>query len=205
MDIIIVSHTEERGIGNEGKLPWEEVKAKIFDEDLAWVYNTTTRVSNKSSMNALLMGDVTYGSLPKGKRPLKERWSVVVSSDPAKFKDEHGTHKNLVCFDNINKARAFINGNKTIEHGFNFGGASMYRQLLEMGSVDVILSNKISGNFKCDTYFAEIPQNFYLVGEQTVSDEKTEITRMAHARKNLSKTELQTFDFGAAGFSNPVI
>ena len=65
---LIYAATEDRVIGNKGKLPWH------LPGDLKRFQQMTTN-------NVVVMGYSTYSSLPGKKRPLKNRTNIVLSRD----------------------------------------------------------------------------------------------------------------------------
>lgn len=87
---IIVAATRTGGIGNAGKLPWPRLSndAKLF-------HSLTTNIENKMktedivsstnlkspTLNALIMGRKTWESIPATHRPLKDRLSIVITSN----------------------------------------------------------------------------------------------------------------------------
>ena len=71
---IISAFCKNRGIGNAGKLPWN------IKKDMAYFKKTTSFVSNKKKMNAVICGRNTWNSIPSKFRPLPNRLNIVVST-----------------------------------------------------------------------------------------------------------------------------
>lgn len=74
---LIVAATEELGIGLLSNLPWR------IPKDMAFFKQATTYVpkefENRNVKNAVIMGRVTWESIPPKFRPLDNRYNIVVS------------------------------------------------------------------------------------------------------------------------------
>lgn len=74
---LIVAATEELGIGLLGNLPWR------IPKDMAFFKQATTYVpkvsQNSNVRNAVIMGRVTWESIPPKFRPLDNRTNIVIS------------------------------------------------------------------------------------------------------------------------------
>ncbi len=78
---LIVAATEELGIGLLSNLPWR------IPKDMAFFKHVTSHVpkalQHQSNMqNAVIMGRVTWESIPPKFRPLDNRFNIVVSRNP---------------------------------------------------------------------------------------------------------------------------
>lgn len=79
---LIVAATEEYGIGVQGTLPWR------IPKDMAFFKHVTTHIPTESSpdpdaRNAVIMGRVTWESIPPKFRPLPDRLNIIVSRNPS--------------------------------------------------------------------------------------------------------------------------
>lgn len=71
---LIVAATEELGIGVLNNLPWR------IPKDMAFFKHATTVIpKNAQGQNAVIMGRVTWESIPPKFRPLDNRFNIVVS------------------------------------------------------------------------------------------------------------------------------
>ena len=78
---LIVAATEELGIGILNNLPWR------IPKDMAFFKQATTVVpkalAHKPVQNAVIMGRVTWESIPPKFRPLDNRFNIVVTRNPS--------------------------------------------------------------------------------------------------------------------------
>jgi dihydrofolate reductase len=70
---LIVAATTNNGIGQAGKLPWR------LPQEMQYFARVTTGGPDGKSMNAVVMGRVTWESIPHRFRPLPGRMNFVVS------------------------------------------------------------------------------------------------------------------------------
>jgi dihydrofolate reductase len=142
-------------------MPW-----RIYEDMMTFV-NVTTCVSNPDSRNAVVMGRVTYTSIPSPHRPLEKRLNIIVSSD---FKTDH---TEIVCksFDEAVE-RAFAEG---CENVFIIGGENMYREAIaKQTSGGRIYATEIYGyQNKCERFFPEFNKEEYTIVEQSEMKETT--------------------------------
>lgn len=78
---LVVAATEELGIGVLNNLPWR------IPKDMAFFKQVTTAIpkelENQPVQNAVIMGRVTWESIPTKFRPLDNRFNIVVSRNPS--------------------------------------------------------------------------------------------------------------------------
>jgi dihydrofolate reductase len=71
-----------RGIGINNDLPWPSIPA-----DLAWLQRITTKLPTYAhpshNMNAVLLGRVTWQSVPVQEKHLPHRHNIVISRRPS--------------------------------------------------------------------------------------------------------------------------
>lgn len=79
---LVVAATEELGIGLKANLPWR------LPKDMAFFKEVTTRVpraftlpagASEPAQNAVIMGRITWESIPTKFRPLDKRTNIVIS------------------------------------------------------------------------------------------------------------------------------
>ena len=137
---IIVAFCKNRGIGVKNTLPWN------LPNDLKRFQALTTNQS-------VIMGRKACDSLPV--KPLSRRENIVVSN----------TMKKHMIFSRCTVERSLKDA---IEHskkgGYKqiwiIGGSSLYEEALAENYVNNIFATEIEGNYMCDVFFPEIPDNF---------------------------------------------
>jgi dihydrofolate reductase len=136
---IIVSMTEDRVIGRDGKLPWH------IPEDLKHFQEMTTG-------NVVIMGRKTWDSIPEKNRPLKNRENIVITNhglDLGFNKPHVYTCKGF--------AEALMFSGEYFGHekqAFVIGGVHFYRQALQIA--DYLDVSHIALPYHGDTYFPEV-------------------------------------------------
>lgn len=119
--IMIAAVSKNDVIGVEGKLPWHKDKKKnekLIKEDFAHFKKLT-------EYHPIIMGCVTYESIPKKFRPLPNRQNVVLTSDPSfhengvyvahSLKDAlHDLGDRRICKDGIDYSKIFIGGGQRV-------------------------------------------------------------------------------------------
>lgn len=132
---IIVAANEANVIGNGNTLPWS------IPEELKHFKNTT-----KGS--PVIMGRVTFESIPPKIRPLPGRKNIVISKSVASFEGAHVVQDLQAALEEAKKTDP--------PEVFICGGAQIYKLALESGLVDRILLSRIYGKHKGDVYLPEI-------------------------------------------------
>jgi dihydrofolate reductase len=143
---LIAAADLKNGIGIKGKLPWN------LKKDLRFFQKTTITTEDAHNRNMVIMGSVTWDSLPAAHRPLPGRKNVVLHKD-RNFKAEGAVVANSI-------QQALEIADDRIESVFFMGGASVYDQAIKRRDIDGIYLTRIKKEFKCDTYFPKIPNAF---------------------------------------------
>ena len=165
------TNTKKLGIGimlnNVPTMAWS------FSDDMQHFKNTTTG-------NFVLMGRLTWDSIPEKFRPLPNRINIIVSSNADKLNEEkyqkYDTNIstiNIQGLTNTNKAYDFIHFVKSIEEGFEFyktkyreqkymykelfviGGEHIYNQIIEKypNNIDKLFITILDNTYPCNKYF----------------------------------------------------
>lgn len=129
---IISAMDFKRGIGKNNSIPWH------IPEDFKWFKKHTTD-------KIVIMGDITYYTLPKKSRPLPNRINVVLTMDNEKVKplEDDGCIVMRSIIEVYNKYKD--------EDCFVIGGGKIYSEFLSLS--DTMYLTFIKGNFECDTFF----------------------------------------------------
>ena len=148
MIAIVVAHSSNRVIGNEGALPWR------LPSDMR-------RFRELTSGHTVLMGRRTYESLPDAFRPLPGRRNLVLSGDPG-YRAEGAE-----VFASLDEALAACEGDC-----FVIGGEVTYRDALPL--CERVYATEIDAELEGDAYFPAVdPAEWQLVedGERRVEND----------------------------------
>jgi dihydrofolate reductase len=137
---IIVAFCKNRGIGIKNTLPWN-------------LHNDLKRFQALTTNQSVIMGRKTWDSLPI--KPLSRRENIVVSNTMK----EHMIFPK--CSVQTNLKDAIENSkNRGFKQTWIIGGSSLYKEALEENYVNNIFATEIEGDYMCDVFFPEIPDNF---------------------------------------------
>ncbi len=145
---IVVAMDDRRGIGKNGTIPWH------LPEDLKHFKDITTRTSDPSRKNAVMMGRKTWESLPEKFRPLPNRLNVVLT------RNEEFTAKGAVIGSTLEKAMDVLEKDPQIENIFVIGGAQIYTYALHHSLCQRLFVTFVGGDFSCDAFFPPLPNRF---------------------------------------------
>jgi len=132
---LIVAMDLDRGIGKNNDLMWH------LPSDMRFFKETT-------SGHVVVMGRKNYESIPEKYRPLPNRENVVLTRNQSYLAD-HCTvfHSLEECLNHYASEEE-----RTI---FIIGGGEIYRQALEMDSVDEMYISHVNHSYGADTFFPE--------------------------------------------------
>ncbi|CDW55303.1 dihydrofolate reductase [Trichuris trichiura] len=105
-----------------------------------------------AKQNAVIMGRRTYESIPPKFRPLKQRFTIVLS------RDMHEANEFFVAR-SLDDALKFLRSpsmESAIETAWVCGGSSVYKEALDRGLWNRLYITRIHQAFKCDTFFPSI-------------------------------------------------
>jgi dihydrofolate reductase len=128
---IVVAHSSNRVIGQDGGMPWH------LPADLRRFRELTTG-------GAVVMGRKTYESLPDAFRPLPNRRNIVLSSDP-----EYRAAGAEVML-SLESALIACGGDC-----FVIGGGATYVQALDHSTL--VYATEVEGKVEGDTFFPALP------------------------------------------------
>lgn len=139
---MVVAVDALNGIGKDGSIPWKD------SLDMKWFSYVTTKEYIPGKRNAVIMGRVTWDSLPKGYKPLPNRLNVVITRNPLFNTPLADVQCSLV------DAITTCMGNEEVGRVFIIGGSSIYEEVLKDKRLSEVYISRIPGNFKCDTFFS---------------------------------------------------
>jgi dihydrofolate reductase/thymidylate synthase len=135
---LIACIDENNGIGYQNNLPWS------LPEDLTFFQKNTTN-------QTIIMGKNTFNSLPI--QPLPRRTNIVISSSLS-------PSLGVSVFSSLNDA--LCSPIITTDDIYIIGGSQLYSEALFSCIPDELLITQIYDEFKCDTFFPELPPTYQL-------------------------------------------
>ncbi|KAG6447217.1 hypothetical protein O3G_MSEX004814 [Manduca sexta] len=162
---LIAAACENMGIGANGTLPWR------LKKEMAYFATMTTKVEDPKKVNAVIMGRVTWDSIPPKYRPLPNRINVVLTRNVNVVKEK--VPEGVVVVPGLDEAIKYIEGRDDIEATWVIGGSSVYKAAIEHENCGKIYLTEIQKSFDCDTFFPKIDnQMFHMVNEDKIPDER---------------------------------
>lgn len=136
---IIVSFCKNFGIGINNTIPWK------ISEDIDYFKNLTNG-------HTVLMGKDTYLSIPEKRRPLKNRFNIVITSTP----DDFVSNSDVLFCSLVDAIRFLERENshhylKLSKKCFIIGGEKIYDYFMTIANN--IYITQIDKIYKCDRYF----------------------------------------------------
>ena len=157
---IVVAADEENGIGREGDIPWH------LPGDLRFLKRITSDTTEASRRNAVMMGRVTWETLPPKWQPLPRRLNAVVTRRAG-----YTVPEGVILAHGLEEALSAIDGHAELERVFCLGGGEIYRQMIAHPRCRRIYLTRVEGRHGCDAFFPEIPAGFSLVSESERHEE----------------------------------
>ena len=144
---MIVAISKNGGIGLGNSLPW---KVKT---DMEYFKSITKGKGN----NCVVMGKNTWDSIDSQiHEPLPKRDKIVMSRNNLDI-----TTPNTQSIKSISELFALCN-KKNYDDIFVIGGEQIYSKFLEERLIDTVYITEIQNEYKCDTFFPQLPNDFYI-------------------------------------------
>ncbi|KAH7287929.1 hypothetical protein KP509_31G003600 [Ceratopteris richardii] len=143
---MVVASTRDLGIGLNGRLPWK------LPTDMDFFKTVTSNTCDSSKRNAVIMGRVSWESIPPKFRPLPGRLNVVLTKSPNPPNLGNGV---LVCSSLLGALELLATPpySTSVETVFVIGGGQIYTQAIELSNCDAIHLTHIDISCECDTFF----------------------------------------------------
>lgn len=139
---LIVAATHNWGIGRRGDLPF-----RLRGDMQHFKRVTTTTPPNKK--NVVIMGRLTWESLPASFKPLPSRFNVVVSEKLT----QDGVPDDVLISKSLSDAIKTFDNSTEIHEIFIIGGERLYKEALELEIVDKVFLTRVALNIDdCDRY-----------------------------------------------------
>ena len=159
MNLICVIDKKTNGIGYKNDLL---VRLK---NDMIYFKNVTTKTSDDTKKNIVVMGKNTWYSIPKKYRPLTNRINIILSKKSKKKIETEIKKNNYVNTYVYSSPEIFLNNLKKIiyEKIFIIGGESIYNYFIINNLISTLYITEIISNLnlKCDTYLLKIDFSDY--------------------------------------------
>ena len=159
MSLVLAMCNTNRGIGVKGRLPW------YLPKDLKHFSQVTSSVRNPQKRNAVIMGKLTWLSIPKKLRPLPKRLNVIISTSLSKETCDANEKANsddyIICRSFHEAIQTILkNHSEEIETIYAIGGSQVFRESLTYpdGFLDRIYLTRVFDNVECDVFME--PANF---------------------------------------------
>ena len=176
------------GIGKEGQLPWPMLKADmkhfaqvtssnepmgmnvkknaakslLFNSMLK--KNLTDKNDDTSvlieTQNAIVMGRKTWESIPKERRPLKDRLNVILTKQ-SEYDTGCQGRDNVQVFPDFDQALTTLSGNQNVNEIFVIGGSSLYTMAMtsHKENCKLIIATRVNKEFECDVNVPDLEKS----------------------------------------------
>jgi len=134
----------------------------IFFKDI------TSRTKDKTKQNDVIMGRITYLSIPDKYRPLKNRFNCVISRQDS---SSLGFPEEVMVAESFDRALQLCGSNNQVENIFVIGGEQVYTEAIQHPLCDVIHYTRLETNIDCTVFFPEIPKNYSLTEKREKKEE----------------------------------
>jgi len=146
----VVATDAAGGIGRDNALPWPRLK-----EDLRFLKRITS-TAPEGKRNAVVMGRLTWQSVPAAMQPLPGRLNVVISRAAPPLPD------GVLAATSLEGALEACAAQEDVDAVFVIGGGQIYRQAFDHPACRHVYVTRIAGTFACDTFLPPLAPRFVL-------------------------------------------
>lgn len=142
---LIVAYDSKKGISKNGHIPWD------IKEDSNFFQDVSSREYIPGKKNILIMGKLSWKTLPAQYRALKNRITIVVS----KTMTEEELKQDNITGEEVCLARSFLDAMHLYEDRYIFicGGSQIYKEAIEHIDMDYYYLTEIDDDYECDNPF----------------------------------------------------
>lgn len=156
---VIVAVDNKNGIAKDNKIPWK------LHEDLKYFSEITKKEYAPDTRNVVIMGRLTWESIPEKHRPLKDRINIVISSKYHKYSVDHDDiipsfPEHPYYFSKSLGSALDSVRNKAVGKIFICGGSKLYEEAMNDFYCNEIILTRVYSDFNCDRFIPEIPSKF---------------------------------------------
>jgi dihydrofolate reductase len=138
------------GMGKDNDLPWPRLT-----EDLRFLQRITTSAA-PGKQNAVIMGRLTWESVPSKKQPLPGRLNIVVS------RRETAVSPGVLLAHSLDEALARAGALPDVDGNFVIGGAKLFEAAFAHPACRFVYLTRIAATFDCDTFLPPLAPRFAL-------------------------------------------
>jgi dihydrofolate reductase len=149
---VIVAVEKNGGIGYKNKIPWPRIRS-----DIKQMYNIINTTTSTDKQNAVILGRLTWESLPKRARPIPNAYNVVLSSRPS----SEFTDADLVCNDLTSAVAKLSLLTDRIERVIILGGSRVYKDSMASPLCDTIYYTDVMADYDSDAFWPGIDETLY--------------------------------------------
>lgn len=159
------------GIGKNNDLPWS------IPEDYSYFERVVTTTSDKNKVNCLIMGRLTWLSLPKEHRPIGNSLHIIISQnmniDDIECRNE-SLNKNVLISPSLSDAINLVRNDYSnrVETIYVCGGSNIYNLAVERDDFHRFYLTRVLDYFECDVFIkANFLANFRKISEESLKTE----------------------------------
>jgi dihydrofolate reductase len=138
------------GIGKDDDLPWPRLAA-----DLSFLRRITSQAP-EGRRNAVVMGRVTWESVPSGKQPLPGRLNIVVSRHAPVLPE------GVLGAGSLEQALREARSRPDVAGLFVIGGAQLFREAFAHPGCRFVYLTRIAATYDCDAFLPALEPRFAL-------------------------------------------
>lgn len=150
---IILAVDNENWIGKCWDLAWR------IPDDMKYFKNITTTTKDSNKQNAVVMGRITWESIPEKFRPLPNRYNCILSRN---YQDNVKNSQGAIEFSSLDTCLGHLETNDKIESIFIIWWAELYNISLKHPNLDKAYITRIYNKYHCDAFFNGLPLDFDL-------------------------------------------
>lgn len=131
-------------------------------KELKYFSTQTKKIRDPSKRNVVIMGRKTYFGVPESKRPLPERFNIVLTGEPEKY----SFPPEVIVARSLDEALRRIQEPTLadqIENVWIVGGYGVYKEAMSRPDCHRIYFTKVFASFDCDAFFPEVSSDFVRV------------------------------------------
>lgn len=151
---IVAAADEGNGLGHKGDIPWH------LPGDLKFLKRLTSDTQDAGKQNAVVMGRITWETIPARFQPLPNRLNGVITRNR-----QYSVPDNVLMAHSLEQMLAQLKEREDVETVFVLGGGQIYRQAVEMAECRRIYLTRVHQRYECDAFFPAVDASVYHLAE----------------------------------------